>query len=75
MVRSAFAVRDSDFEGLFHRDLVLDVRQFGVALRKLRRLKREGIEEELDLDSTIDKTGRNGGDIDLVFRAPRKSNV
>lgn len=74
-MRSAVKVAAERRYRAYRKDLVLDVRQFGVALRKLRRLKREGIEEELDLDTTIDKTGRNGGEIDLVFRPPRKSNV
>src|SRR5581483_189193 len=37
-------------------DVVLDVRQMTLALRKLRRLIREGVPDELDLDGTIEKT-------------------
>jgi hypothetical protein len=59
----------------YRKDLVLDVRQFGVALRKLRRLAREGNEEELDLDGTIDKTSRNAGELEVVLRPPRKSST
>ena len=56
-------------------DVVLDTRQIGMALRRLRRLKREGVAEELDLEETIDATARNAGDIEMVFRPPRENNV
>jgi uncharacterized protein with von Willebrand factor type A (vWA) domain len=57
------------------RDLVIDTRQFGVALKKLRALKREGPAEELDVEATIDRTAREGGEIQLVFEAPRENNL
>ena len=56
-------------------DQVLDTRQIGVALRKLRRLSRKGRAQELDLEATIDATAKNAGDIDLVFRPPRENQV
>ena len=59
----------------YRDDVVIDVRQMQVALRKLRRLRRVGREEELDLDETIDRTGRNAGDLELVFHAPRKNQI
>lgn len=57
------------------RDLVLDTRQFGVALRKLRALRREGPREELDVEATIDRTAREGGEIQLVFEPPRENSL
>lgn len=59
----------------YRADLVLDVRQIEVALRKLRSFTREGYEEELDVDQTIDATARNGGELEIVTRAPKRSNV
>ncbi len=59
----------------YRTDITLDVRQIKVALKKLRVLQRIGNEEELDIDETIDKTCRNGGDIDLVFKKAKKNNV
>ena len=56
-------------------DLVLDTRQIGLALRKLRILTRKGNARELDLDASIDATARNAGDIELVFRPPRENQV
>jgi uncharacterized protein with von Willebrand factor type A (vWA) domain len=57
------------------RDVVLDTRQFGLALKKLRALKREGTAEELDVESTIDCTAKEGGELELVFQAPRENNL
>ena len=61
--RSAMKVAASRQYRAYRTDLVLDVRQFGMALRKLRELARDGLEDELDLDETIDATGRNAGDL------------
>lgn len=56
-------------------DLKLDVRQIGIALKRLRDLRDSGAEEVLDLDATIDKTCRNAGEIDLIFARERENNV
>lgn len=73
--RSAVQVAsDRRFKNL-RNDLILDVRQFGAALKRLRVLTRDGREEELDLDETIDQTAKNFGDIELVFKQPRKNEV
>ncbi len=73
--RSAIAVADERRFREYRRDMVLDVRQIDVALRGLRRLGRDGAEDELDLDETIDQTCRNAGDIEVVFRPPRRNRV
>ncbi len=57
------------------RDIKLDVRSIGVALRKLKLLTRDGRADELDLDGTIEATGKNAGDLEIVMRAPRKNKV
>jgi uncharacterized protein with von Willebrand factor type A (vWA) domain len=59
----------------YRKDLVLDVRQIRVALRKLRQLRRDGRQDELDLDETVDRTCRNAGELELIWRAPRRNNV
>lgn len=59
----------------YRKDVILDVRQIDVALRGLRQLGREGAEDELDLDETVDKTCRNAGDLEIVFRPPRRNRV
>ena len=69
------AVADARDYRPYRSDLVLDVRQIEVALRKLRAFHREGAELELDLDETIDETAKNAGELEIVLRPPRKSNV
>lgn len=59
----------------YRRDRVLDVRQIDVALRRLRQLGREGAEEELDLDATVDATCRNAGDLELVLLPPKRNRL
>jgi uncharacterized protein with von Willebrand factor type A (vWA) domain len=59
----------------YRRDRVLDVRQIDVALRKLRRLGRDGMEEELALDETVDATCKNAGDLELVFQPPKRNRL
>jgi len=73
--RSAMAIADERRFREYRRDVVLDVRQIDVALRGLRRLGREGAQEELDLDDTIDKTCRNAGELEIIFRPPRRNRV
>jgi len=57
------------------KDLVLDTRQLGVALKKLRTLERVGPADELDLEDTIDRTAREGGELELVFKPPRENRL
>lgn len=74
-LRSAVSVAGQRNFREYRDDLVLDVRQLQLALRKLRAFTREGQPDELDLDGTIDKTARNLGDLEVVTRPPRKSNT
>jgi len=73
--RSAMAVADQRMFKEYRRDVVLDVRQIDVALRGLRKLGREGAQEELDLDETVDETCKNAGELEIVFRPPRRNRV
>ncbi len=59
----------------YRSDLILDIRQIQMALKKLRNLKRTGLEEELDLDETIDKTCKNAGELEIVMMPPRKNRA
>lgn len=73
--RSAMKVAEERQYKDYRTDATLDLRQMRVALRRLRQLTRTGVATELDLDETIDETCRNAGEIDLVFRPPRKNDV
>ncbi len=73
--RSAMKVAEERRFRDYRTDLTLDVRQLRVALRRLRQLTRSGEATELDLDETVDETCRNAGEIELVFRPPRRNDV
>ena len=72
--RSAVQVAtDRRFKNL-RSDRVIDTRQIGMALRRLRKLGKSG-PEVLDLDATIDQCAKNAGEIDLIFGPERKNRV
>ncbi|MBT3984108.1 MAG: VWA domain-containing protein [Bacteriovoracaceae bacterium] len=72
--RSAIAVAgERNFQSYRH-DMVLEVRQIKVALKNLRHLKKVG-RPQIDINKTITRTCRNGGDIDLVFESKKKNNL
>jgi uncharacterized protein len=73
--RSAMGVADARRYRPYRSDVVLDVRQIEVALRKLRVFQREGQQDELDIDETVRETARNAGELEIVLRPPRKSNT
>lgn len=56
-------------------DVELNTRNIKMAMKRLRILTREGLEEELDLDGTIDKTCRNAGFLDIEMQASKKNRV
>lgn len=72
--RSAVQVAENRRFQNLRSDIVLDTRQMGVALRRLRKLAKEGGPEELDLEKTIDKSAREA-EIDLVFSPEKKNRI
>lgn len=73
--RSAMGIADARRFRPYRSDLLLDIRQIEVALRKLRAFQREGQPDELDVEGTIDATAKNAGELEIVVRPPRKSNI
>lgn len=73
--RSAMKVAEERRFRDYRSDVVLDSRQLRVSLRRLRQLTRLGEATELDLDRTVDRTCRNAGEIEMVFRPPRRNDV
>ena len=73
--RTAMKVAEARKFKDYRTDVALDVRSLKVSLRRLRQLTRDGSPSELDLEGTVDRTCRNAGEIDLVFRPPRRNNV
>jgi hypothetical protein len=52
----------------------LGTRNIKIALRRLRKFAREGAEDQLDLEDTIDKTARNAGLLDIRM-VPERHNA
>ena len=73
--RSAMKVAEERRFKSYRTDVTLDVRQLRVALRRLRQLTRSGAATELDVDETIDETCKNAGEIEMVFRPPRRNDI
>lgn len=73
--RTAMKVAEERHYEDYRTDVALDVRNVKLALRRLRQLTRVDGPVELDIDGTVDKTCRDGGEIDLVFRPKRKNDV
>lgn len=55
--------------------LELNTRNLKMALRRLRILTREGAEDELDINRTIDGTSRNAGYLDIRMQPSRRNHV
>jgi uncharacterized protein with von Willebrand factor type A (vWA) domain len=53
----------------------LGTRNIKMALRRLRKFTREGLETELDLDDTIRSTARNAGWLDIKMIPERKNKI
>lgn len=73
--RSAVQIAETRRFANLRSDRVLDTREMGTALKRLRKLAKTDNQVELDLEATIDKSARDGGDIDLVFSPPRANRV
>jgi uncharacterized protein len=73
--RSAVKVWDAREYRNLDDSIELGTRNIKVALRRLRKFAREGAPEELDLDTTIDRTARNAGYLDLMMRPERHNAV
>jgi len=73
--RSAMKVAEDRRFQDYRTDSTLDIRNVRLALKRLRHLTREGPDDELDLDETVDETCRNAGEIEFVYRSERRNNV
>jgi len=73
--RSAVKVWDERTYKDYDGDRELGTRNIKVALRRLRKFARHGLEDELALDDTIRATANNAGYLDIRMRAERKNNI
>lgn len=53
----------------------IGTRNIKVALRRLRKFARQGVQDELALDATIRATANNAGYLDIRMQAERRNNV
>ena len=74
-MRSAVRIAEMMQFRNYRSDITLDTRQMKMALKQLRKLNRIGLEDELDLDKTIDATCKNAGELEFIWRRPRKNTV
>ncbi|MGM0481352.1 MAG: vWA domain-containing protein [Pseudomonadota bacterium] len=73
--RSAAKVWDKrEFRDL-DQDADLEERSYQLALRNLRQFARSGASTELDIDSTLAATARQGGLLDLQWQAERHNTI
>ncbi|MFX1554293.1 MAG: VWA domain-containing protein [Promethearchaeota archaeon] len=74
-MRTAVQIAEKRIFKDYRKDIVLDTRQIKLALKRLKKLEQIGKQDELNIDETIDKTAKNGGDIEIVFDKRRKNDV
>lgn len=77
MNRSALKIASERGFRDFREDKALQIRQFQVALRKLRLLsgKEDGARTELNVTKTIERTCDRGGKLELIMERPRKNQT
>ncbi len=73
--RTAVKVWDARAYRDYDSERELGTRNIKVALRRLRKFAREGIEDELALDDTIRATANNAGYLDIKMQPERKNNI
>ena len=73
--RSAVKVWEKRQFQNYSSDVELNTRNIKLALKRLRILTREGVEDELDLHTTIEKTSKNGGFLDIEMQPAKKNRV
>ena len=55
--------------------VTINTRNIKMALRRLRKLTREGLQDEFDLDNTITATAKNAGLLDVKYRSEKKNSI
>lgn len=73
--RSAVKVWETRAFRDYDTERELGTRNIKVALRRLRKFARQGAEEELALDATIQATANNAGYLDIKMQPERKNNI
>jgi uncharacterized protein with von Willebrand factor type A (vWA) domain len=59
----------------YRDDLTLDTRSMKTVLSYMRQVVREGPKEQLDVESTVDATCRNAGELELIWERARRKRI
>ena len=73
--RSAIKVWDERSFRNLDDSVEINTRNIKIALRRLRRFARQGAPDEFDLDTTIERTARNAGWLDVQMRPERRNRI
>ncbi len=73
--RSAIKVWEKRIYQNLDDQVTVNTRNIKMALRRLRKLTREGLQDEFDLDNTITATAKNAGLLDVKYRSEKKNSV
>jgi len=73
--RSAMQIATARKFRNLRKDIVLDTRDMGLALKKLRKLAKVSNLEEVDIDETIEATAKNAGEISIKFARKKKNTT
>ena len=73
--RSAVKVWEKRIYQNLDDQVTINTRNIKMALRRLRKLTREGLQDEFDLDNTINATAKNAGLLDVKYRSEKKNSV
>ena len=73
--RSAIKVWDERTFRNLDDSVEINTRNIKIALRRLRRFARQGVPDEFDLDTTIERTARNAGWLDVQLRPERRNRI
>lgn len=73
--RSAIKVWDERSFRNLDDSVEINIRNIKIALRRLRRFARQGVPDEFDLDTTIERTARNAGWLDVQLRPERRNRI
>jgi hypothetical protein len=73
--RSAIKVWDERTFRNLDDSVEINTRNIKIALRRLRRFARQGVPDEFDLDTTIERTARNAGWLDVQMRPERRNRI
>ena len=73
--RSAVKVWEKRIYQNLDDQVTINTRNIKMALRRLRKLTREGLQDEFDLVNTITATAKNAGLLDVKYRSEKKNSV